>query len=127
MARKKPTRADIAAELKTLRGGTPNATLSAKSPAPKKSRRNKRRALGRDKRKYYWIDEVADLTGTSTRTIQRDIDDGKLIATWFRGACRIADRDLQTYLRKQRGLALLLKRRRSPRKICNPKNNGETQ
>jgi excisionase family DNA binding protein len=91
-------------------------TLTRLKKAPdSKPRKNKRRALGGDKRKYYFVDEVADLTGTCERTIWRDIDDGRLIATYFRGSCRVADDDLKRYLRQQRGPRQLMKRRRSPR------------
>jgi excisionase family DNA binding protein len=92
----------------------PTAVRSGVSKAARK--RSKRRKTPRGVREFYWLDEVADRLGLSERTLQRDINDGVLIASMFRGSLRISERDLQIYIRKSRGLTVLSKRRRSPRK-----------
>jgi hypothetical protein len=93
----------------------------------KPPRRNKRRKVGGDKCRYHSLDEVAEITGTSRRTLKRDIVDGLLICTYFRGARRISDGDLQSYLRKCRGSAALMRRRRSPRANSMKKQRRENR
>ena len=103
-----------------------SASLGLAAEIDKKPKRSKGRKTPRGVRDFYWLDEVADRLGLSERTLRRDIDDGVLFATMFRGALRISERDLQTYIRNSRGQAGLSKRRRSPRQTKS-KPKGESQ
>ena len=89
--------------------------------------KRKRKSSFNAKNAFHFVHEVAEHLRVDERTIYRDIADGLLVASEFRDTCRIADRDLKTYLRERRGLDTLNRRRRRAvvRKPTKP-NSGET-
>lgn len=53
--------------------------------------------------KFYTIREIADCVGSSERTVQRWIKNGRLIAHSFGGLVRISEADFQAFLTAHRG------------------------
>jgi excisionase family DNA binding protein len=54
-------------------------------------------------RRFYTVQEVSAALEVSSRTVNRWIARGELIAHWFGRSVRIADDDLRVFLARQRG------------------------
>ena len=52
--------------------------------------------------RYYTLQQIADQMSLSYTTIWREVKDGKLKATPVRGNLRVAEEDLDSYLKQQR-------------------------
>jgi hypothetical protein len=101
-------------------GTAATCTALTQTSATRKSRRRRApRDLSDGLPPYATVREFAAIAHVHPRTITRDIDDGLLIATEFRGARCISREDGRAYLRKIRSSVGHSQRRRSPRNAPN--------